>query len=67
MDEELLNLTITSRVLGVSSTWLRAEADAGRVPALQAGKTYLFNLEAVKKALLKRASTVHEGEVQRAG
>ena len=53
--ERLLPLTRMARRLRVSARWLRAEAEAGRVPALPADRTLLFNPEAVEQVLAKRA------------
>ena len=44
-----------ARRLRVTVRWLRAEAEAGRVPHLKAGKVILFNPETVEKVLLERA------------
>ncbi len=41
--------------LGVPSTWLRSEAEAGRVPVIRAGKRMLMDLDAVRVALVKRS------------
>src|SRR5262245_18037747 len=51
----LLTLGPTARRLRVPVKWLRAEADARRVPCLKAGSVYLFDLDAVEKVLLERA------------
>jgi hypothetical protein len=51
--------------LGVPMAWLRAEADAGRVPHLRAGRRLLVNPEAVERALLKRARQAREMVVVR--
>jgi hypothetical protein len=51
----LLPLTVVARRLRVPSRWLRAEAEAGRVPSLRAGNQFLSDLEAVEAALLERA------------
>lgn len=48
---DLLSLPRAARACGVSSQWLKAEAEAGRVPCLKAGKRYLFNVVAVQEAL----------------
>jgi len=48
--------------LGVPAAWLKAEAEAGRVPSLRAGRRILVNLEIVKDALLQRASGVVRAE-----
>lgn len=42
--------------LGLPAHWLRAEANAGRIPALRAGRRLLFSVAAVERALLDRAS-----------
>lgn len=42
--------------VGVPKAWLRQEAEAGRIPHLRAGRTIMFNIETVEKALLERAS-----------
>lgn len=52
----LLPLGLMARQLRVTAAWLRAEADAGRVPALKAGKRFLFAPEAVERVLAARAS-----------
>jgi hypothetical protein len=67
---KLIPLRAMARRLGVPATWLRAEVDAGRVPALVAGRAYVCDPEAVERALLDRARQTkpsREGqEVQRA-
>ena len=53
------NLTTDSqlvRTLRVSVRWLRAEADAGRLPSLKAERRYLFNREVVERILAERAA-----------
>jgi hypothetical protein len=45
-----------ARYLRVAVAWLCAEADAGRVPCLRAGKVYLFHPPAVERALVVRAA-----------
>jgi hypothetical protein len=42
--------------LGVPASWLRAEALAGRVPYLRAGRRMLFNPRAIEAVLLDRAA-----------
>lgn len=54
---ELLSLHRAARRIGVTSRWLRMEADAGRVPCLRADGRYLFDVEAVKRSLLVRAES----------
>lgn len=43
-------------MLRVTAKWLRSEADAGRLPHIQAGRTILFNTEVVKRLLAERAA-----------
>lgn len=52
---KLLTLPFMARRLRVTVRWLRGEAEAGRVPALPADRTMLFNPEAVEQALAQRA------------
>lgn len=53
---EVLILGRMARRLGVTQQWLRAQADAGKVPYLRAGKRYLFNAEAVQEAIAQQAA-----------
>ncbi len=55
METKLLPLNIVARRLRVPVRWLRAEAEAGRIPSLQAGNSYLCDPQAVEAALLERA------------
>lgn len=54
--EQLVSLRGLSRELKISIEWLKVEADAGRIPCLRAGRKRLFNAEAVRQALLRRAA-----------
>lgn len=56
MQQELMNLCRTARLLGVPAKWLREEAEAGRVPCLRAGTRMLFNPLAVQQMLAERAA-----------
>jgi hypothetical protein len=40
---------------GLSLAWLRAEAEAGRIPCFKAGRKLVFDPEAVEQSLLARA------------
>jgi hypothetical protein len=52
---QLVPLRHAARWLRVPFAWLRNEAEAGRVPCLRAGKTFLCDPQAVEAALLERA------------
>ena len=52
----LMPLAPMARFLGVKPVWLRGEAEAGRVPNVPAGDTFLFNPPAVERALVERAA-----------
>ena len=54
-DTILLPLGATARILHVPATWLRHEAQAGRIPHLKAGKSLLFDPDLVERLLLERA------------
>jgi hypothetical protein len=51
----LLPLNVVARRLRVPVRWLRAEAEAGRIPSLRADNQFLCNLTAVEAVLLERA------------
>ena len=59
-ERELLPLGPMARYLGVRAAWLRGEAEAGRVPGVRAGHTWLFRVEAVERVLLERAGEPEE-------
>lgn len=52
----LLTVIALARKLGLSATWLKAEARAGRIPSLKIGRHLRFNADAVQRALLARAA-----------
>jgi len=54
--QKILPLYAVARRLHVPPKWLRAEAEADRIPHLKAGKTILLNLDIVEKLLVERAS-----------
>ena len=45
-----------ARRVHVEAKWLRAEADAGRLPHLKAGNRYLFDPEVVEQILWERVT-----------
>ncbi|MCB9840970.1 MAG: hypothetical protein H6809_04900 [Phycisphaeraceae bacterium] len=53
---QLITFRELHRRLPLSREWLVAEIRAGRLPHLKAGRTLLFNFEAVKTALAERAA-----------
>jgi hypothetical protein len=44
-----------ARLLGVPARWLRAEAEAGRLPHLRADNVLLFDADLVERLLAERA------------
>lgn len=52
--ERPLKLAEMARLLGVSVAWLRAEAEAGRIPHLRAGSALLFDPEVVERIVFDR-------------
>ena len=65
--DQLVSLRALSRELKISIEWLKAEADAGRIPCLRAGRKRLFNVEAVRLALLRRAAGEGAGSADTEG
>jgi hypothetical protein len=51
----ILPLNVVARRLRLPVRWLRAEAEAGRIPSLRADNQFLCDPEAVEAALLERA------------
>ena len=60
-DPDIVTLADLSRRLRVSAAWLRAEADAGRLPHVRAGSQRLFNLSVVLHLLAERAAGQEKG------
>lgn len=56
-----VSLDEIARTLNLPAQWLKAEADAGRIPCLRAGRRRLFNLEAVERSLANRAAAPDAG------
>jgi excisionase family DNA binding protein len=54
---QLLSLPTLAAALRLPEDWLKAEADAGRLPHIRIGKRYRFSLAAVEAALLRRAAS----------
>jgi hypothetical protein len=54
-----------ARILRVPLRWLRAEAEAGRLPCVRAERRLLFNRPAVERTLADRAAQEHITEASR--
>ena len=52
-----VSLSTMATRCGVSESWLRAEALAGRIPHLIANRRLLFNPQQVEAALVRRAES----------
>jgi len=53
---ELLSLRRMAARLGVSSRWLKEQAEAGSVPGLKAGERWLFKPDVASAAVSKMAA-----------
>jgi excisionase family DNA binding protein len=53
--ERPLKLSEMARLLGVSVTWLRAEAERGALPHVKTDRGMLFDRETVERLLCERA------------
>ncbi len=49
----------------LSVAWLKAEAEAGRIPCLKAGRRLLFDANAVEAVLVQRAARMTAKESER--
>lgn len=58
MDSELIPIYRVARLLKVDIRWLAKETKAGRIPHLKTGKKNLYNLDAVRNALVKQAGVI---------
>jgi len=56
MQTDLKNLIGCAHKFGVPVRWLKDQAKAGKIPCILIGRRMLFNIVAVKKALLKLAA-----------
>jgi len=61
INEQLLSLPALARALNLPEAWIKAEADAGRLPHLKIGKRYRFNSTAVVRTLADRAAMADKG------
>ena len=61
---KLLPVGPMARRVRVPAKWLRAEAEAGRIPCLKADKAILFDPNAVEAVLLDRARQGQQGAVE---
>lgn len=52
----LLSLRALANETGLSAEWLKNEALSGHIPHLKVGRRLMFSLQAVREALLRRAS-----------
>ena len=51
-----------SRRLGLPAAWIKAEAQAGRIPFLRTNRRLMFNPEAVERVLIERTKAGEEAE-----
>ncbi len=56
-DKRVWSDTDVARFFGITVSWLRDEAEAGRLPGVKAGKRWLFHPETLEAALLDRAKS----------
>lgn len=54
-NERPLKLAEMARLLGVSVTWLRAEAERGALPHVKTDRGMLFDRATVERLLIERA------------
>ncbi len=53
--KKLVTTGAMARLLGVPVRWLKAEVEAGRIPAVKADRVFLFNPDIVVELLAERA------------
>jgi len=53
---KLTTVAELSAELRVPIRWIKAEAEAGRLPHLKVGRRFFFNIDAIRAALAERAA-----------
>jgi excisionase family DNA binding protein len=53
---QLLTVLQLASAIRLPATWLKREAEAGRIPSLKVGRRLMFNKDAVERVLLERAA-----------
>jgi excisionase family DNA binding protein len=61
VNQQLLSLPALAEALKLPESWIKAEADAGKLPHLKIGMRYRFNRDAVVRALAERAARSGKG------
>ncbi len=64
---ELTNIHGLAGKLRLPRSWLITEADAGRIPCLRIGRRRLFNVDAVRTVLAKRAARMPTATSRKGG
>lgn len=55
--QPMLSLNQLADHLALPASWLKREADAGRLPCLRVGRRRMFDPESVRRELARRAET----------
>lgn len=61
LDAVFVPIRRAASALGVPIAWLKREAEAGRVPAVRAGRRWLIHLESAHAQLAQRAESSDGG------
>jgi len=56
VEHRVVPIGVMARLLHVPSRWLRAEVEAGRIPALRAGDRFVLRPDVVMQIVAKRAA-----------
>lgn len=60
-NRNLKSLAALAAHLKLPVSWLKAEANAGRIPGLRVGRRWLFNVSAVERAIARMAERCEAG------
>ena len=63
-NETFISVQCLAQRLGLPVAWLKAEAEAGRIPSLPAGRRLVFKPEVVEQAVMERADDQGKGAGQ---
>jgi hypothetical protein len=56
VESTLANIHDLARRFVLPARWFKEEAESGRLPCLQVGGRFIFNIKAVEQALAERAA-----------
>lgn len=63
--ENFLDIFRTSETLNLPAAFIRREAVAGRIPSIRIGRRFMFDVAAVRRALVAQSERANGGGAKR--